>query len=250
MTCTHPNQPNTSEEFRRTPSYAQHITLQKKAAGLAAGIGLEEWCTGPAIDSAASIPVFCEKDRKRCMKVWTLQHPVKLSGVQGLGTCTEGALMKVGKHYVKGLLSPTAPENIVPVRDLVNPGGSMLFTGNSCVLIDKDGEATHMIPGKHGFFYMPISEVQHVQDLEVHEARVQCEKQIQEHARRMHIAHARRCLIPKCALCEPCLMGKMRKGDGDKGPTVPKQDLEIGFDLIGPLVESNDGNIIIQTCRL
>ena len=219
------------------------ITLQKKEAGLLEGIGLDEWCTGPAIDSAASVPVFCERDRKRCMKTWKLQHPVKLSGVQGSGECTEGAWMKVGKHYVKGLLSATAPESIVPVRDLVNPGGCMMFVGSSCVLIDKDGDTTHMIPGTYGFFYMPISAVQHVQYLEVHEARVKCERQLQEHARRMHIAHVKRCLIPKCPLCEPCLMGKMRKGDGDKGPSTPKQDLEICFDLIGPLVESNDGDI-------
>ena len=65
--------------------------------------------------------------------------------------------MKVGKHYVKGLLSSDAPESIIPVRDLVNPGGCMMLTGSSCVLIDKDGDTTHTIPGKHGFFYMPIN---------------------------------------------------------------------------------------------
>ena len=48
------------------------------------------------------------------------------------------------------------------MRDLVNPGGCMMFTGSLCVLIDKDGDTTHMMPGKHGFFYMPISQVQHV----------------------------------------------------------------------------------------
>ena len=58
------------------------------------------------------------------------------------------------------------------MRDLVNPGGCMMFTGSSCVvLIDKAGDTTHMIPGKHGFFYMPISQVQHVQDFEVHAQR-------------------------------------------------------------------------------
>ena len=243
VSTTLPNKPNVSEAPKRTPNYGQSITLQKKEAGLLEGIGLEEWCVGPAVDSAASIPVFCEKDRKRCTKVWKLKTPVKLSGMQGSGEVTEGAWMKVGKHYVQGLLSSDAPESIIPVRDLVNPGGCMMFTGSSCVLIDKDGDTTHMIPGKHGFFYMPISQVQHVQDLEVHEARVKCERELQEHARRMHMAHVKRCLFPKCTLCHPCLMGKMRKGDGYKGPSAPRQDLEVGFDLIGPMVESNDGNI-------
>ena len=54
--------------------------------------------------------------------IWKLKTLVKLSGMQGSGEVTEGAWMKVGKHYVKGLLSATAPESIVPVRDLVNPG--------------------------------------------------------------------------------------------------------------------------------
>ena len=38
-------------------------------------------------------------------------------------------------------------------------------------------------------------------------------------------------------------MGKMNKGDGIKGPSAPTQELEIGFDLIGPMVESNNGNV-------
>ena len=49
--------------------------------------------------------------------------------------------------------------------------------------------------------------------------------------------------MPRCDLCQPCLEGKAQKGAGMKGPSAPKQDLEIGFDIIGPLVESPDGNV-------
>ena len=102
MSLAPPNKPIISEAPSRTPSYAQHITLQKKEAGLLEGIGLDEWCTGPAIDSAASVPVFCEGDRKRCMKTWKLQHPVKLSGVQGSGECTEGGIDEGGEALCEG----------------------------------------------------------------------------------------------------------------------------------------------------
>ena len=79
--------------------------------------------------------------------------------------------------------------------------------------------------------------------LAVHKARVACEQAMQEHNRRMYMAHLKRAMMPKCNMCEPCLMGKMDKGDGVKGPSAPRQELEIGFDLIGPLVESNNGNV-------
>ena len=36
---------------------------------------------------------------------------------------------------------------------------------------------------------------------------------------------------------------KFRRGDGVKGPPLPKQELDIGFDLMGPPPESNDGNV-------
>ena len=48
---------------------------------------------------------------------------------------------------------------------------------------------------------------------------------------------------PKCPGCPECLQAKMHQGDGDRGPKMPKQDLEMGFDIIGPLVQSPDGNV-------
>ena len=35
----------------------------------------------------------------------------------------------------------------------------------------------------------------------------------------------------------------MQRGDGVKGPSAPSRELEVGFDIIGPLVESPDGNV-------
>ena len=34
----------------------------------------------------------------------------------------------------------------------------------------------------------------------------------------------------------------MSKGAGMKGPSAPEHELEVSFDIIGPLVESPDGN--------
>ena len=42
-----------------------------------------------------------------------------------------------------------------------------------------------------------------IQDLEVHEGRIKCEQEIQEHARRIHIDHVKRCLNPKCPIVNP-----------------------------------------------
>ena len=35
----------------------------------------------------------------------------------------------------------------------------------------------------------------------------------------------------------------MQKGDRIRGTLQPKQKMEVGYDLIGPLVKSNDGNL-------
>ena len=35
----------------------------------------------------------------------------------------------------------------------------------------------------------------------------------------------------------------MRKGDGDKGPSAQEAELEVGFDITGPLPESTEGNV-------
>ena len=48
---------------------------------------------------------------------------------------------------------------------------------------------------------------------------------------------------PKCPGCDVCMEAKFRRGDGVKGPALPQQELDIGFDLMGPLTESNDGNV-------
>ena len=104
----------------------------------------------------------------------------------------------------------------------------------------------HMVPrGK--LYAFPTGKTQACQDLEAHAGLVKALKAKKEHVRRMALRHWRKGHMPKAPpeVCGDCAQGKYRKGDGTKGPAVPKRELlvEVGFDLIGPLVESPDGNV-------
>ena len=101
-----------------------------------------------------------------------------------------------------------------------------------------------MVPrGK--LFAFPCGKTQDCQDLESHEGAVKAIQAHEEHARRMALRHWRRGHLPKAppTICGDCAQAKYRKGDGVKGPEAPPRDLEVGFDLIGPLGQSNDGNL-------
>ena len=92
-------------------------------------------------------------------------------------------------------------------------------------------------------FCMPCTEDEWSQHMEVHEGRVHSEAAMNEYSRTAHTHHMKRCCMPTCDVCGPCLEGRTSKGAGMKGPSAPEQELEVGFDIIGPLVESPDGNV-------
>ena len=64
-----------------------------------------------------------------------------------------------------------------------------------------------------------------------------------ERARLEALSHHVNGHTPKCPGCPECLQAKMQKGHGVRGPLQPRQDLEVGFDIMGPLVKSPDGNL-------
>ena len=64
-----------------------------------------------------------------------------------------------------------------------------------------------------------------------------------ESSRREYITHVKNIHMPKSPLCDDCKEGKLSKGDGIKGPSAPEADLEVGFDIIGPLPTSTEGNV-------
>ena len=68
-------------------------------------------------------------------------------------------------------------------------------------------------------------------------------KERHETETRVLLEHWRHQHTPKCLGCEHCMEAKFKRGDGIKGSPLPKQELDIGFDLMGPLPESNDGNV-------
>ena len=142
-----------------------------------------------------------------------------------------------------GVIVDQAASSVFPVHDVLCDGGLYVQDKDGAVIY-KDGKATHMVPrgNLHAF---PCGKTQACQDLESHAGLLKALKVKDEHVRRMALRHWRRGHIPKAPpeVCEDCAMGKYRKGDGVKGPTAPHRDLEVGFDLIGPLVESPDGNV-------
>ena len=223
------------------PSYLQDIQKDKAKAQASLadkGTGMTE---GPLADTAAEIGVIRKRDVKFMTSKHKLDVPIHLRGIGG-AQATEGGELSVGNHTMTGVIVDDAPSSVFPLHDALYDGGVYVQDKDSATLY-KHGKATHMVPrGK--LFAFPCGKKQGCQDLEAHEGAVKALRAHEDHARRMALRHWRRGHMPKAphALCEECAEGKYRKGDGVKGPEAPHRDLEVGFDLIGPLVESNDGN--------
>ena len=224
---SNPNQSNVSKATSltsHTPNYSQHVALQLKEArsreGVAGDIG-----PGATLDTACTVPVIAEKDRDKRERIilYTLPAPVELEGVHGTKILTEGGVMKAGSVTMEGVISDTSPISLIPASYLLADGSTLVMKLDACVLckLEPDVKTIRMVRNKQGMFTLPWLETEQGQDLEVHKARIACAKEINEHVRRMHVAHVKRCLIPKCNTCESCLMGKMNKGDGWKGPLAP-----------------------------
>ena len=145
------------------------------------------------------------------------------------------------------MIVPNAASSVVPVHDLVCDGGKCVQDSTSATLVDKDGKVTHMVPSEGNMFRLPCIEEEHGQDLEVRAGMLKGLQARDDHMRRMFLRHWRRAHIPKAPpeLCDDCGLAQMQRGDGVKGPSAPSRELEVGFDIIGPLVESPDGNVCV-----
>ena len=91
-------------------------------------------------------------------------------------------------------------------------------------------------------FRLPVSTAKKAVDIEVQRKVTMLHQQVSERQRLHELAHELHVHDPTDPMCSICTQAKMHKGDGVRGPLQPKQQLEVGFDLIGPLVKSNDGN--------
>jgi len=127
----------------------------------------------------------------------------------GLRLLTEGAVMQVGNLTVEGVVSDDSPISLIPTKYVLPDAHSaILMTQQATALYDGHGNVTNLVHGTDGLIHFPWGVTQETQDLEVHKGRIACEKGMQEHSNRMHNAHVKRCLIPKCNICPPCLWGR------------------------------------------
>ena len=100
-----------------------------------------------------------------------------------------------------------------------------------------------LVPGKSGMFRLPVSTTEKAVGIEVQRALAKVKHQVSERFRLERIAHQKVAHYPKCPVCPECIEANMEQGDGMRGPLQPVHKLDIGFDLVGPLVKSNNGNV-------
>ena len=172
-------------------------------------------------------------DAKRAKVIYPLTPPPEIKGINGVAKATEGCILQIGKLEVQGPIIEGAARSVVNPRSLMHTGGNLFMTETACVLC-KDGGYTHMVPDGE-CFCLPCTDDDWSQHMEVHEGRVNSEAAMNECSRRAHTHHMKMCCMPKCDVCESCPQGRMSKGVGIKGPSAPEQELEVGFDIIGPL---------------
>ena len=87
---------------------------------------------------------------------------------------------------MEGVISDTSPISLIPASYLLADGSTLVMKLDACVLCKPDGKTIRMVRNKQGMFTLPWLETEQGQNLEVHKARIACEKEINEHVRRMH----------------------------------------------------------------
>ena len=107
----------------------------------------------------------------------------------------------------------------------------------------KADKVIELVPDKSGMFRLPVSTTEKAVGIEVQRALAQVKHQVSERSRLERTAHQKVAHYPKCPVCPEYVEANMEQGDGVRGPLQPIQKLDIGFDLVGPLVKSNNGNI-------
>ena len=198
---------------------------------------------GPAIDTAATMTVVNKQLAKYLKGVHTMAKPVLVKGATGDKLVTQCGSLKVGAITIKkALLIPEAPASVVAARDLTDQGYTYVQSKTQACLV-QDDEVIECKLCDTGFAELPVSETRSAVVIEVQAAMQKGLRAAQERARLEQLSHMLHCHMPKCPGCPECEQAKMRRGDGVKGPLQPEQELEVGFDLVGPLVESPDGNV-------
>ena len=140
------------------------------------------------------------------------------------------------------------PVSVVAAKELYREGWMLVAGSDGAVLVrpgepEDEWDSIELVVDKQGIPRLPVSETKHAAAFEVRRAVEAYRKERHESETKVMLQHWKAQHTPKCLGCDHCMEAKFKRGDGVKGPALPKQELDIGFDLMGPLAESNDGNV-------
>ena len=134
-----------------------------------------------------------------------------------------------------------SPDSVVATQDMALQG-YILVQGLEAAALVKGEHMIELVPSEGGMLRLPVSTAKKAVDIEVQRKVTMLHQQVSERQRLHELAHELHVHDPTDPMCSICTQAKMHKGDGVRGPLQPKQQLEVGYDLIGSLIKSNDGN--------
>ena len=232
----------TKTQVTRVPTYDQHMA-KRQALADAPNDGAAKMTKGPVVDTAANISIVNKKDSVHLTGKYTMLIPEEVQTATGKVTVTEAGRLQVGTVLLDKVIEvPDSPVSVVAMGELARQGHTLVQDADGAALVKGD-KVIELVPEGNGMYRMPVSSTLKAIGVEVHRAIAATLQQRSERARVEALSHHVNGHSPKCPGCHECMQAKMHKGDGIQGPRQPKQDLELGFDLIGPMVQSPDGNL-------
>ena len=236
------NEVHTRKKWK-TPTYDEHMRARQVKADTPLRQGQSRMSVGPVVDTAANVSVVNKRDRKYLQHMKPLKTPEVVQSAGGTTTITEAGVLQVGKITIpKVVPMEHSPASVVAMQDLAMQDYTLVQAAQYAGLV-KDDEVIELVPDKAGMFRLPVSTTTKAAGIEVQRAVAQVKHHVSERFRLESIAHQKVAHFPKCPVCPECVEANMEQGGGVRGPLQPKQQLDIGFDLVGPMVKSNNGNV-------
>ena len=227
----------------KTPKYDEYMKARQVKADMPVKQGQVNMTVGPVVDTAASLSVVTARDKKHLTNVRPLGRTEVVLSAGGTTEIKEAGALQVGAITIpKVVPMDKSPVSVVAMQDLAAQDYTLVQAATYAGLVKED-KVIELVPDKSGMFRLPVSTTERAVGIEVQRALAQVKHQVSERSRLERIAHQKVAHYPKCPVCPECVEANMEQGDGVRGPLQPIQKLDIGFDLVGPMVKSNNGNI-------
>ena len=228
---------------QKAPTYDEHMRARQVRADMPLRQGQSRMSVGPIVDTAANVSVVTKRDKKHLQHVRPLRTQEMVHTAGGMATVKEAGTLQVGTITLpKVVAMEQSPASVVAMQDLAMQDYTLVQAAKYAGLVKED-QVIELVPDKAGMFRLPVSVTPKAANIEVQRAVAQVKHHVSERFRLERMAHQKVAHYPKCPVCPECIEANMEKGDGVRGPLQPRQQLDIGFDLVGPLVKSNNGNI-------